>query len=188
MNDNNLNRKKVNLTDGTLMLRPYCSGDIPERHKAIRESLTELSPWLPFAHKDYSIKETRDWIKKRPKDWKKGISYEFVILNAENGTMLGGCGLNGVDRINRRANLGYWVRTGHIGQGVATNATRLLAKWGFDMLKLKRIEILVDTRNQRSLRVAERVGAKKEGILRNRLTLYDSAYDAVMHSLIPGDI
>ncbi len=188
MYDTDINPKKIKISDGKLVLRPYCSRDIPELYKAIRESLVELSPWLPFAHKDYSEKETHDWIKRRPKDWKKGISYEFSILDTESGMIIGGCGLNGVDSINRRANLGYWVRTSHLGQGVASNATRLLAKWGFETLKLKRIEILVDTRNQRSLRVAERVGAKKEGILRNRLTLYDNAYDAVMHSLIPGDI
>ena len=188
MNDINLNRKKIKLTDGKLTLRPYSRGDIRELHKAVRESLTELSPWLPFAHKDYSIQETRDWIKRGPKEWKKGKSYEFAIIDAGDGTILGGCGLNELDKLNRRANLGYWVRTSRIGQGIATDAARLLAKWGFETLKLKRIEILVDTRNERSLRVAEKTGSTREGVLRNRCTTRDEAHDAVMHSLIPGDI
>jgi ribosomal-protein-serine acetyltransferase len=90
--------------------------------------------------------------------------------------------------MDKCANLGYWVRTGYTGRGVATTATLLLAKWGFEVLELKRIEIVVAVGNDRSLRVAEKVGAKREGILRNRITGRDKVHDAVMHSLIPGEI
>jgi ribosomal-protein-serine acetyltransferase len=188
MKDTKLDRKEMELTDGQILLRPYRSGDVKATYHAIRESLAELSPWLPFAHKDYSIKETRDWIKQRPKEWKRGHSYEFVILDAKDGTILGGCGLNLIDKENRCADLGYWVRTSRTGEGIATAATILLAKWGFEALKLMRIEILVATNNRRSLRVAEKAGAKHEGILRHRLNIHDKAHDAVMHSLVPGDI
>jgi ribosomal-protein-serine acetyltransferase len=188
MNDTKPDRKKVELTNGQILLRPYHSEDIKATYQAIRESLTELSPWLPFAHPDYSIKETRDWVKQNPKDWKKGTAYNFDIFDAQNGTTLGGCGLNEIDRENCRANLGYWVRTGRTGQGVAPIAVRLLANWGFEALKLKRIEILVATGNRRSLRVAEKAGARYEGILRNRIIIHEKAHDAAMHSLVPGDI
>jgi ribosomal-protein-serine acetyltransferase len=188
MKNNKLDRKKIELTDGKITLRPYRSGDVKATYQAIRESLAELAPWLPFAHGDYSVRESRDWIKRRPKDWKKGVAYEFAIFDAGDGTMLGGCGLNGVDKISHCANLGYWVRTGRTSRGVATAAARLLAKWGFETLELKRIEILVAVSNGRSLRVAEKVGAKREGILRSRLNLTGKNEDAAMHSLIPGEI
>jgi ribosomal-protein-serine acetyltransferase len=188
MNDNIPDRKKVELTDGKIILRPYHSGDTKATYKAIWESLAEISTWLPFAHKDYSIKETRDWVKQRPKDWKKGHSYEFVILDAKDRMIIGGCGLNRVDKENRRANLGYWVRTNRTGEGVATAATLLLAKWGFEALKLVRIEILVATGNERSLRVAEKAGARREGTLRNRINIHDRMHDAVMYSLVPGEV
>ncbi len=181
-------RKDIVLTDSSVLLRPYRLNDADEVYKAVLESLAELSPWLPFAHEDYSIKESRAWIKKRPEDWKKGTAYEFAIIDAGDGSYLGGCGLNGVDKENRRANLGYWVRTSRMGQGVAPSATLLLSGWGFKELKLKRIEILVATGNTRSLRVAEKAGAQREGILRNRLLIRDKAHDAVMHSLIPQDL
>jgi ribosomal-protein-serine acetyltransferase len=188
MNDIRLDRKKLELTDGKIMLRPYRESDSEESYRAIKESSAEISVWLPFAHKDYSLKENRDWVKQRPADWKKGTGYEFAIFDAKDGTMIGGCGINGIDRANRRANLGYWVRTSHTGNGVATAATLLLAKWGFEVLKLTRIEILVAAGNERSLRVAEKVGARREGILRNRIVIDGRAHDAVMHSLVPGDI
>jgi len=97
--------------------------------------------------------------------------------------------LNNINPENRkRVNLGYWVRTDRTGQGVAVAATRLLAKWGFGVLKLNRIEIVVAVDNARSLRVAEKAGAKKEGVLRNRLDLHGRPHDAVMFSLIPGEV
>jgi len=188
MNDKNTDPKKLELTDGRIVLRPYRKEDIEATHKAIRESLAELSPWLPFAHKDYSMRETRAWVKKRPGDWKKGTGYDFAIFDARNGSFLGGCGLNRVEKAMRRANLGYWVRTSRAGEGVAPAATRLLAKWGIEALKLVRIEILVAVENARSLRAAEKAGAKREGVLRNRLYIHEKAHDAAMHSLVPGEV
>ncbi|MGD1119630.1 MAG: GNAT family protein [Dehalococcoidales bacterium] len=187
MNEN-LDSKKIQLTDDKVMLRPYRKNDFRESYQAIRDSLPEISVWLPFAHEFYSLDENKDWINRRPAEWKKGSAYEFAVFDAKDGTMIGGCGLNSVDTMNRRANLGYWVRTSHTGRGVAPAAALLLAKWGFTALKLTRIEILVAAGNQRSLRVAEKVGAKREGILRNRIVIRDTAHDAVMHSLVPGDL
>ena len=143
---------------------------------------------MSWAHKDYSIKESRDWLKKKPDEWKNGIAYDFAIFDSKDGSYLGGCGINRIDYENRCANLGYWVRAGKAGQGVATTATLLLARWGFKELSLNRIEILVATGNKRSLRVAEKVGAQREGILRNRIIVRDRVHDGVMYSLIPGDI
>src|SRR4030042_411950 len=166
MSDIKLDRKKVQLTDGNILLRPYRNSDTEETYRAIKSSLPEIGVWLPFAHPEYSIKESKDWIKKRPGEWEKGITYEFCIFDAKDGTQIGGCGLNGVSKVDRHANLGYWVRTDRTGQGIAVAATILLAKWGFEVLILNRIEILVAGENQRSLRVAEKAGAKREGVLR----------------------
>jgi len=169
-------------------LRPYQNNDTDELYQAVRESLAELMPWLDFAHKDYSIKETRTWLKTHPGAWKDGLAYDFAIFDTGDGSFLGGCGLNRIDNFNKRANLGYWVRTGRAGQGVAATATLLLARFAFKELSLKRIEIIIATENKRSLRVAEKVGALREGTLRNRITISDRVHDAVMFSLIPGDI
>jgi RimJ/RimL family protein N-acetyltransferase len=187
MNDIIPDRKKVELTDGKILLRPYRMNDINSHYQAVRESIKEIGPWLPFAHENYSIKESHDWIKATVGTWKKGNQYDFGIFDAKDGTQIGGCGLNAIDKRNQSANLGYWVRTSRMGQGIAPATTRLLAKWGFDALKLNRIEIVVAVGNERSLRVAVKVGAKREGVLRNRMILRDKPNDVVMHSLIPDD-
>ncbi len=185
--NNNLDYKKLTLTDGKILLRPYRMSDVAGQYQAIRESIKELSPWLPFAHEAYSMKECRDWLKKRAGEWKKGSEYGFGIFDAKHGTLIGGCGINCISTIAMNANLGYWVRTSRTGQGVAAAATRLLAKWAFEALKLNRIEVLVAVGNEPSLHTALKAGATREGFLRNRLVLGNKVFDAVMHSLIPSD-
>ena len=70
---------------------------------------------------------------------------------------------------------------------MATAAARCLAAFGFRQLGLLRIEIVVATANTASQRVAEKLGATCEGVLRNRILVRDRVHDAVMFSLIPSD-
>jgi ribosomal-protein-serine acetyltransferase len=187
MKKKTINRDFV-ITDGKVSLRPYRTGDAENLYTAVRESLPELSVWMPWAHPYYSLKESRQWLKGKPGEWKDGIAYDFAILDGGDGTYLGGCAINLIDRENLRANLGYWIRSNRTTQGLATSAALLLARWGFKELGLNRIEIVVATENKRSQRVAEKTGAQREGISRNRIFLYDRTHDAVMFSLVPQDL
>ena len=177
--------RNVILTDGIIILRPYVENDVDSLFEAARESIPQMTPWMPWCHRDYSIQESRDWISSCTEKWKQDGEYNFAITNAETGRYLGGCGLNGIHSEPDIANLGYWVRTSATRKGVATATTLLLADFGINELKLKRIEIVVDVDNIASQRVAEKSGATREGILRNRVTQYGKPTDAVMYSLIP---
>ena len=180
--------KEIRLTDGRVLLEPYRIGDVEHLYQAARESIAELSVWMPWCHADYSIKESRAWVESQAEVWEKGTQYDFVITDAKDGSFLGGCGLNHIDYKNRIANLGYWVRTSRTKRGVASAAVRLLAQFGFGKLKLNRIEITAAVGNKASQRVAEKVGATREGILRNRIVVRERVYDVVMFSLIPEDL
>jgi ribosomal-protein-serine acetyltransferase len=183
-----LSVKKQVLTDGKIILRPFEKHDTELLYKAIIESKEELMPWLQFCHPDYSIKETRLWLCSRDEEWKAGKSYDFAIIVADSGTLLGGCGFNHIIDEYKMANLGYWVRTSWAGRGIATAVVLLLSKFGFEELKLNRIEIMTEVENKRSQRVAEKTGAKREGILRNRLFIHGQVRDVFLFSLIPEDI
>lgn len=86
------------------------------------------------------------------------------------------------------ANLGYWVRTSAAGRGVATGATRAVARFGFEQIGLKRIEIVAAVNNLSSQRVAEKAGAVREGVLRKRLLIRGESHDAVLFSLVAEDL
>ena len=175
----------ISLTNGMITLRPYRDEDADALFEAARESIPEMTPWMPWCHPDYSIQESREWITSCFDNWEKGNSYNFAITNTETGKYLGGCGINDFHRDHGVANLGYWVRTSETKKGVATMTTLLLADFGINELKLKRIEIVIDVDNVASQRVAEKSGATREGILRNRLAQHGKPTDAVMFSLIP---
>src|SRR5262245_58188180 len=100
-------------------IRPYTLEDASEVWAAARESLSELRPWMPWCHAQYSLEESRAWLEVQVPAFWDGSAVEFAIV-AANGHPLGGCGLNQVDPINKRANLGYWVRSSVTRRGVAT--------------------------------------------------------------------
>jgi RimJ/RimL family protein N-acetyltransferase len=188
----------LNLVSGQVLLRPFHPDDATDFCTAAQESVAEVYPWLPWCHPDYTIEESSTWIARCAEMWQEGTSYNFAITDARDGFSLGGCGLRYVSQMDRVANLGYWVRTSRIRQGIATTATRLLAQFGFKELKLNRIEIIASVDNRASQRVAEKVGATREGILRNRMVVRvqeadsmvfnERVSDTVIYSLIPEDL
>ena len=173
-------------SDG-ISIRRYQITDIPLLHEAVRESISEISPWMPWCHPDYSMEDSAAWVLSRDEAWANEVEHSFVITDAETGAFLGAVGLNQFNRDHQFANLGYWVRSSRAGRGVATTATLLTARFGLRKLALQRIEILAAVGNKPSQRVAEKAGAKNEGVLRNRLSLRGQPHDAVMYSLIPSD-
>ncbi len=168
-----------------ISIRPYRLEDTEACYQAVMESLDSLSRFMPWAHPELTLETQRIWVTTKVAAFHQGSEFEFVITS-EEGHYLGGCGLNRIDTLNRRANLGYWVKSSAAGKGAATAATRLLVEWGFANTELVRLEVLVSTRNPASLRVAEKAGAIREGVLRNRLLLGGEWHDAVMHSFVKG--
>jgi len=175
------------LTNRVITLRPYRLNDVDSVYKAVRESISALSVWMPWCHPDYSLEDTRAWIESQPDKWENGEEYNFAISHNTGGLYLGGCGLSVIDRGCGTANLGYWVRMSQTNKGIATAATLLLAQFAFKELKLNRVEFTIAVDNSASLRIADKVGATREGILRNRVIKNGAPCDAMMFSLIPGD-
>ena len=189
METNRISREKDSrLTNGVITLRPYRVNDSDSVYEAVRESISELSVWMYWCRSDYSLEETRTWIESQPGKWEKGEEYNFAISHNAGGLYLGGCGLTVIDRGCGTANLGYWVRTSQTNKGIAEAATLLLVQFAFKELKLNRVELTIAVDNQASLRVADKVGATREGILRNRVIKNGIPCDAVIFSFIPQDL
>ena len=180
--------KEVVLTDGKIVARPCRPCDAEAIHAAVRESITDLSRWAPWCPPDYSMLHCRPWLESRAIAWAQGDEFDYAVFDESDTSLLGGCALNDINRTHNFANLGYWVRTSRTGQGIATAAARLVAEFGFAELRFTRLEIVAAVSNIASQRVAEKVGATREGIERNRHVVHRSIHDAVMHSLIPDDL
>jgi RimJ/RimL family protein N-acetyltransferase len=176
------------LSNKLVLLRAYRPGDCDPLYTAVHESFAELNRWLPWCHSGYTREDSAAWIEARPSAWVSGEEYCFVIADPHSGEMLGGCGLNQFDPARLRCNLGYWVRSSQTGRGIATAATRLLARFGLEALELERIEIVAAVGNTASQRVAEKAGAVREGVARRRLRVHGIQHDAVVYSFVRDDL
>ena len=163
-------------------IRPFEAGDAEALWQAARESVAEVFPWLPWCHPEYSIGEAIEWATSRARLAAEGVEFTFVVVDSD-GRFLGSCGVNQINQLHRFGNLGYWVRTSAAGRGVACEAARQMAQFVYRSTDLVRLEIVCAVENRRSQRVAERVGAEREGVLRSRLQLHGETVDAVMYSL-----
>ena len=163
-------------------IRPYRADDAQALYEAARESIPDVFPWLAWCHPDYSMAEAVDWTRSKAGPGSDG-ELVFAVVDP-NDELLGGCGVNQINRIHRFGNLGYWVRSSATGRGVARAAARLTAELVFETTDLVRLEIVCAVGNRRSQRVAEAVGAVREGVLQKRLLLHGEPVDAVMYSLV----
>jgi RimJ/RimL family protein N-acetyltransferase len=175
------------ITDGVILLRPFRFGDTEDLFAAVRESLTELKPWMSWAHDGYSLQEAKDFIRITRARWQDGTLFAFAITDVKNESILGGCSLSHIHPVYHLCNLGYWVRTSRRGEGIAVRATKLAARYAFENVGLIRVEIVMSVKNNASRRVAEKAGAHYEGILHNRMVVGREIFDAHMYSLIPKD-
>lgn len=175
------------LSNGEILVRPHPKGDARPCFDAILESMDELMPWMFWCNADLTYTEIEEWVESRPGAWLDDTSYEFAIVDTRQGTYIGNCGLVHVDLQNKRAELGYWIRTSQTRKGYATQASMLVLKFAFEVLQLNRVEIIVETKNTNSQRVAEKLGAKKEGLMRQRLHIHDTIRDAFLYSILAED-
>jgi len=175
------------LADGVILLHPFRLDDAQETFAAVGESLTDLKPWMSWAHNDYSIQQANEFIRVTRARWEEGTLFAFVITDAKSGSVLGGCSLSHIHPVYHLCNLGYWVRTSRRGEGIAVRATKLAARYAFEKVGLIRVEIVMAIDHSASRRVAEKAGARYEGILHNRMAVGRDVYHAHMYSLIPQD-
>lgn len=178
----------IELKGEMITLRPLRMSDALEVLLAVEESMASLRPWMPWAYPGYSVVDSEAWIKSANKAWPEGSAYEFAITDSKDGSFIGGCGLNHINKIDQVANLGYWIRSGRQKEGIASRAAKMLIQFGINDLKLNRIEILAGVENLASRRTAEKAGGVREAILRHRIALPDKVHDAVLFSIIPADL
>ena len=173
---------------GDVIARPYRDGDTTALVAAVRESVASVGQWLPWCTPDYDVKHAIDWIAHCRAGWAAGEHYAFAIFDARNGELLGAVGLNHRNAEHNFASIGYWVRESARGRSLASRVASNVIRFGFDAVRLSRIEIVAALENAPSRRTAERCGARFEGVQRNRLVVRDRAFDAAMYALVPDDL
>ena len=108
----------------------------------------------------------------------------WLIVDRRSDVAIGSCTLFRFDARHRHAEVGYALRSDRWGRGLAAEAVSLALDWGFRTLMLHRIEADIDPRNDASRRLLERLGFRREGLLRERFFVGDVAGDSEFFGLL----
>ena len=110
--------------------------------------------------------DTRFFIEKCHERRNQGTEYVFVIADVFSDEPMGIICLRHIDPAMRTAQIGTWLARDRWGSGANAEAKRLLLDFAFDRLRLHRVEARIAVGIARSMRAFERLGAAREGILR----------------------
>jgi len=170
----------MKLRDADLELRPWTLDDVPAIVAACNDP--EIHHWIPVIPHPYTEEDARAFIRGEV----AGIGrQQFAVTDA--GPVVGSIGMSVND--SGTGQIGYWCAPSARGRGLTTRALRLLCTHALEDLGLQRLELITDPDNHASQRVAEKVGFKREGVLRSHLPHPDGRRrDSVLFSLLPGEL
>lgn len=130
-----------------------------------RPEVTRYLLWTP--HPD--IGYTREYLTYIGQRYRTGDFYDWAILHRESSRMIGTCGFTNIDLDANAGEVGYVLNPDFHGRGLATEAVRRVVGFGFDILKLHRIEACIMQGNHPSGRLLERIGMTFEGWSRDAI-------------------
>ena len=111
----------------------------------------------------------------------------FAIACRATNALIGTAGFHSVSSANRTAELAYDLSPAHWGRGIATAVGATLTEWALAQAGLQRVQATVLQSNQRSMRVLERCGFRREGLLRRYRLVRGTPGDFWMYARLAGD-
>jgi RimJ/RimL family protein N-acetyltransferase len=169
--------------DEVVVIRSWLETDIQQLVAALNDPLIER--WLDNIPQPYSERDAREWLA----DVAEREESVFAIVGRDRGDIVGGVGLR-VSSELQTGETGYWVRADVRGQGIATRALRLVARWAFESQGVERLQLYADVENLASQRVAEKAGFRRDGVVRawRRHQRTGARRDFALYSLLPGEL
>ena len=96
--------------------------------------------------------------------------FPFVIVDKKTGEIIGSTRFMDIDDTHQRVEIGTtWLTPAYWRTAINTNCKYLLLQYCFEILLLQRVQIKTDHENIQSQKAIERIGATKEGVLRNHM-------------------
>ncbi|TCD13482.1 GNAT family N-acetyltransferase [Oricola cellulosilytica] len=150
------------------------------------ESESFLRPWEPaWPSDDLQRSAFRGRIRRYQQEISAGTGYPFFICSKDDDTILGGITLGNVRRgVSQSGQIGYWIGVRHKGNGVMSEALKLMCGFAFSTCGLHRLEAACIPDNTRSIRILEKAGFAREGYLRSYLKINGIWRDHVLYAQI----
>lgn len=112
------------------------------------------------------------------------VLFQWAVTEGDSDRVIGTCTLHRWSAQHRRAEVGFALRRSWWGRGCMQDAVTTMIEFAFGPMNLHRLEADVDPRNQRSLRLLEKLGFHREGLLAERFHVGDEIQDSVLLGLL----
>ncbi len=168
--------------DDRLELRQLVPADAGELFALTEANREHLRRWLPWLDTVKAPADTLAFIHATMRQAADRQGFNAGILCG--GSLAGIIGHHRISWPNRSTSRGYWLDRGHEGRGIMSAACRAIVRHAFEDLGLNRVEIRCATGNTRSCAIPERLGFRREGLLREAEWLYDRFVDHVVYALL----
>jgi RimJ/RimL family protein N-acetyltransferase len=163
-------------------LRPLSDEDEAAVFSACQDAEIQLWTSVPSP---YSREDARSYVEFSKRAWQEGSTATFSILH-QDGEFLGLVDLRLYE--DAVAEVAYWVKADARGQGIATEAVRLVSTWAIERLGIARVQLGTHPENLASQRVAIKAGFTREGVLRSLREIKGVRVDQVIFSVLPEDL
>jgi RimJ/RimL family protein N-acetyltransferase len=181
-----MNVQPVTLTGKIVRLEPLTASHIPDLARVGLEE--KIWHFMRYGNVE-TVEQLSAWVRELLDLQAQGTDLPFAVINLANGRAIGSTRYLEIDHLNRSLEIGgTWYGLDYQGTLVNTECKYLLLKHAFEMLGCVRVWLKTDRRNLRSQRAIERMGAVREGVLRNHMILPDGYIrDSVMYSILPQE-
>lgn len=134
-----------------------------------------------------SLAESRRFLRAALRQYRRGLPGSFAIEWRASGRMIGTIGFMWINVDHKSGEVGYSLSRDFWNRGVMTEALRRVIAFGFDELRLNRIEAQHEVDNPASGRVMAHAGMRQEGILRQRLMNKGRFVDVALWAILRTD-
>ncbi|QED49076.1 GNAT family N-acetyltransferase [Cytobacillus dafuensis] len=131
-----------------------------------------------------SEKQASDLIERLLNRYNERKQIRWAIVLKETGLFIGTCGFHAIEEEHWKAEIGYELHPDNWGQGIMTEVIGAVIQYGFNEMKLNRIEAFYDPKNISSGRVLEKNGFVYEGLLKKRFFEKGKFVDAAISAII----
>ena len=183
-----MNVEPITLTGYRIRLEPLQL----EHADALLQTAYEAATWdyMPV-NPSHSLDAMQQWIQSALLEQQAGSGLPFVIIDRVHDKVIGSTRYLDIVPAHWRLEIGWtWLAPEVRGSGVNTDCKYALLQHAFETLGAIRVQLKTDSRNLRSQRAIERLGAVKEGVLRNHVIMPDgyrrhSVYYSILDSEWP---
>ncbi len=168
-----------------LILRPFAISDgAAVEQLAGARAVADTTLTIPHP---YPAGGGATWIANHDDAWRRNVGLTLAIcLGPADDGLVGAISLQ-LSAPHSHGELGYWIGTGHWGQGYATEAARALTAYAFTTLALHRVQGRHFTRNPASGRVLQKLGMQCEGIHRDAYLRWNRFEDVAVYAILANE-